>query len=260
MQNHVKTVLITGAGSGIGLGIAKAFYQQEMKVILLGRSKRVIEAAQWLGKNALSYQVDITKQREVRDVFCHLRSQSIYIDILVNNAGISRLCRFLELTDETIALHYETNLLGAVYCTQLALPHMMQQKWGRIISISSVTGPFVADPGDCAYAMTKAGLIGMTKSLAIEFAPYNITANAICPGYVRTPMSIESASRSQRQHNGNVLDSIANEVPLKRLGTPDEMGALAVFLASNGAGYITGQAIIADGGHSVAETSCMGMI
>lgn len=259
MEKRQKTVFITGGGSGIGFGIARCFYRQGYHVIIVGRSNRVITAAKKLGPNAKAWQVDISKKTNVENIFEMLKQQQIQVDVLVNNAGISHLCRFLDVTDEILQDHYETNVLGCIYCTQAVLPQMIEQQWGRIIMISSVTGPFVADPGDCAYAMTKAALLGITKSLAIEFAPYQITVNAICPGYVRTPMSIGSASVSARNDTEDILQSIAAEVPLKRLGTPEEIGELAVFLASSGAAYITGQSIICDGGHSVSETSVMGM-
>ena len=125
--------------------------------------------------------------------------------------------------------------------------------------MSSVTGPFVADPGGCAYSMTKAAPIGFTKLLAVEFASYNITVNAICPGYIQTDMSRHSAGISQPGKQQNVMDSIANGVPLKRLGTPQDVASLAVYLASDGASYITGQAVIIDGGNSIPETTVMGL-
>ena len=253
-----KKALITGGGNGIGMGIAQAFVREGAVVAILGRSRNVRETAAMLGKQAFSYEADITDRDSLGKSIEKMEQEIGPVDILVNNAGISQLCRFLDLSEEILEKHYRTNVLGAVRCAGLVLPHMMRQHYGRIINMSSVTGPFVADPGDSAYAMTKAAMIGLTKSLAVEFAPYNITVNAICPGYILSPMSYGSASRSCPMNPQQILDSIAAGIPLKRLGTAQEIGKLASFLAGDGAAYITGQAMIIDGGNSIQETNAMG--
>lgn len=252
-----RKVLITGGGSGIGRGIAEAFQQAGMTVAILGRSSKVRETAAALGKGVFPYEADVRSATEVERAMKQMEGEIGPADILVNNAGVSRLCRFMDLTEDVLAFHYGTNVLGAVHCARAVLPHMMKQRWGRIINMSSVTGPFVADPGDSAYALTKAALIGLTKSLAVELAPYAITVNAICPGYIRSDMIRHTADRSRPDQSAEVLAAIAAGVPLKRLGTPQEVGQLAVYLA--GAAYMTGQALILDGGNSIPETTVMGL-
>ncbi|WP_427113879.1 SDR family NAD(P)-dependent oxidoreductase [Megasphaera sueciensis] len=254
-----KKALVTGGGSGIGRAVAAAFSAAGAVVAVLGRSGKVREAAAVLGDTVYPYQADIGDAASVREAAAKIDQDMGSVDILVNNAGMSHLCRFLDMSGELIEQHYRTNVLGAVYCTQLVLPHMMRQHFGRIINMSSVTGPFVADPGDCAYAMTKAALIGFTKSLAVEFASYHITVNAICPGYIQSDMSRHSAEISQPGNLQDVFGQIAAGVPLQRLGTPQDVANLAVYLASDGAAYITGQAVIIDGGRSISETTVMGL-
>lgn len=252
-----KRVLVTGGSSGIGKGIAQVFASLGATVIIIGRQARVFQASQDIGGRVLPYQADVSRYDEVRRVI-HDVLRSGPIDILVNNAGIDCVCPFLDVTDELLDRQYRTNVLGAVYCAQLVLPAMMRKRWGRIITISSVTGPLVADPGHSIYAMTKAALIGLTKSWAVEFAPYGITANVICPGYVRTEMSEHSAG-AVGEDAESVLADVAAGVPLRRLGTPSEIGDIAAFFAGDGSAYITGQALVVDGGRSTVETAVMGL-
>lgn len=252
-----KCVLITGGSSGIGKGIASVFSRLGAAVAIIGRSSRIFRAAEEMGPNVAPYQADVSRFAELRAVMEDIQRDIGPVDVLVNNAGIAQMCRFLDLTDDMIQRHYAVNVLGAMYCSRLVLPAMVKRRWGRVINISSVTGPFVADPGHSAYAVTKAALIGLTKALAVEFAPYGITVNAICPGYVRMEMSVQSAKAVSPQNYESILASIAAGVPLKRLGTPEEIGEIAAFLAGRGGSYMTGQALVVDGGRSTVETSVM---
>ena len=254
-----QTALVTGGGRGIGLGITTCLIREGAKVIIAGRTSNVFSISETLGDNVIPCQTDISDCASVRKTISPILEKLGGVDILVNNAGISRLCQFMDLSEEILDQHVKTNVLGAVYCTKLAIPYIVGHNYGRIINISSVTGPFVADPGDCAYALTKAALIGFTKSLSVEFAAHNITVNAICPGYVLSDMVKGSASISNPQNPQQILDDIAGSIPLGRLGTPRDIGELAVFLASEEAAYITGQAIIIDGGNSIPETISMGL-
>ena len=142
--------------------------------------------------------------------------------------------------------------------THAVLPHMIEKKDGRIVVMSSVTGYMVADPGEAAYAMTKAALIGFTRAMAREVADHNIRVNAICPGYVRTPLVEGMAKQSDPENPERAIQAIADAVPLKRLAHPEEVGELAAFLASDESSYITGTQIVIDGGSTLPETSSMG--
>ncbi len=169
------------------------------------------------------------------------------IDILVNNAGICVLEDF-DAPDYAVRdRHIDINIKGVWNVTHAVLPHMIEKKDGRIVVMSSVTGYMVADPGEAAYAMTKAALIGFTRAMAREVADHNIRVNAICPGYVRTPLVEGMAKQSDPENPERAIQAIADAVPLKRLAHPEEVGELAAFLASDESSYITGTQIVIDG-------------
>ena len=181
------------------------------------------------------------------------------IDILVNNAGIAKLQPFVKMSDEVRDNHFDINIKGTWNITQAVVPHMVKNNYGRIVNLSSVTGPLVADTGEVAYATTKAALLGFTKSLAIELVKNNITVNAIMPGYIMTPMVEGIAKDSDATNPQSVVDGIASGIPLGRLGTIEELGELAAFLASDESTYITGQGIVIDGGSTLPETKSVGV-
>ena len=143
--------------------------------------------------------------------------------------------------------------------TKAIIPYMKKQNYGRIIIMSSVTGSMVCDKGYTAYGMTKAGLIGLTKTLAVEYAEYGITCNAICPGFILTPNVKRSAAATDCDNPKEVLDKIASGVPMHRLGKPRDIGALAAFLASRESSYMTGTVNVIDGGNILPETNVMGV-
>ena len=175
---------------------------------------------------------------------------------MVNNAGVCKLKPFSEMEDELRDYHFDINIKGTWNVTKAVLPYMKQ---GSIVNLSSVTGPLVADSGEVAYATTKAALIGFTKGLAAELTPKNIRVNAIMPGYIMTPM-VEGMAKETNQNNPqSVVDGIAKAIPMQRLGTIQELGNLAAFLASDESSYITGQGIVIDGGSTLPETMSMGV-
>lgn len=258
-----KVAVVTGAAKGIGLGIAKKFCEAGYKTIMLGRNGACRTQAKLLcdsGFLAYDFSCDITSAGDADRMVSEFFPDDFCGEItLVNNAGVARIAAFEETDEELLDFHINTNLKGTWNVTRAVVPVMKKNKFGRIINISSVTGPFVCDRGYAAYAMTKAGLIGLTKALAVEYAQYKITANAICPGFIRTP-NVERSARTTNPDNPElVLDKIAAGVPLKRLGTPEEIGALAVFLAGSDASYITGAACVIDGGNMLPETNVMGL-
>jgi len=150
---------------------------------------------------------------------------------------------------------FNVNLNGTWNCTKTVVPYMVEKKYGKIVNLSSVTGPIVTDVGQTAYATTKAGVWGFTKALAMELVDYNINVNMICPGMFKTPMVTNEAKRFAPDSPEVVLDFIASKIPMKRLGEPEEIGYLAAFLASDEAAYITGQPFVIDGGSTLPETA-----
>ena len=232
-----KTALITGASKGIGEGIARTFLKHGAKVILAARGAAVEELAAQLGENAMAVRMDVSDPASVKAGVEAAQAAFGPIDILVSNAGICKLGDFLTQSDEDRDAHLDINVKGAWNTCKAVIPGMLERKWGKIVIMSSVTGDMVADPGEAAYAMSKAALVGLTKALAREFAP-TINVNAI-------PQS--------------VIDGIASAIPLGRLADPTEVGELAAFLASDEASYLTGAQFVIDGGSTLPETSTMGV-
>lgn len=255
-----RTALITGASKGIGEGIARTFVKHGARVILAARGAAVEELAAQLrseGAEAVAVRMDVADPESVR-AGCKAGVETFGpIDILVSNAGICRLGDFLTQSDADRDAHLDINVKGAWNTCKAVIPGMVERKWGKIVIMSSVTGDMVADPGEAAYAMSKAALVGLTKALAREFAPY-VNVNAICPGYVLTPMVKGMADQSCPDDPQSVIDGIASAIPLGRLADPREVGELAAFLASDEASYLTGAQFVIDGGSTLPETSTMG--
>ena len=255
-----KTALITGPSKGIGEGIARVFAKHGANLVLAARGEETEQLAAALraeGANAIAVRMDVADMDSVQagvKAGCEAFGQ---IDILVSNAGVCRLGGFLEQSDADRDLHLDINVKGAWNTCKAVLPGMVERKEGKIVIMSSVTGDMVADPGEAAYAMSKAALVGLTKALAREFAPY-VNVNAICPGYVLTPMVQGMARQSCPENPQSVVDGIAAAIPLGRLADPMEVGELAAFLASDEASYLTGAQFVIDGGSTQPETSTMG--
>lgn len=257
-----KVAFITGASKGIGEGIAKVFAKHGAKLVLAARSQATKELAEQLrreGTDVLVLSMDVTKRESIQEGVKKAIEQFGKIDVLVNNAGVCVLGEFLEQSDEERDFHFDVNIKGVWNVTREVLPYMINQKYGKIVILSSVTGDMVADPGEVAYATSKAALVGFTKSMAREVAEYNITVNAICPGYVLTPMVENMAKQSVPENPQSVIDGIAKAIPLKRLADPMEIGELAAFLGCEESSYITGTQIVIDGGSTLPETSDMGV-
>ncbi len=254
MKLQGKTAVVTGAGRGMGEAIAKRLALEGAKVACCDKVedslKTVVEEILASGGEARGFTADVTKREEIEMMVSSFLEQYGKIDILINNAGVSRSCKFVDITEEQRDFHFDINIKGVWNMAQIIIPSMIRQKYGRIINFSSVTGPLVVDPGMTAYATTKAAVYGFTKALAIEMAPYNITVNAIMPGYILTPLV--------QRHPQEALDGIAARVPLGRLGTTEEIANLVSFLASDESSYITGTAIVIDGGNTLTETGVLG--
>ena len=254
MKLEGKVAVITGGYLGAGRGIVDTFLKYGAKVIVLDYNENVTNLN---NENILAYNVDIRDIKMVSEALEDAMKKYQKVDILVNNAGVCKLTPFRETTDEVRDYHFDINIKGTWNVTKACLNYM--SAGGAIVNMSSVTGPNVADPGEVAYATTKAAVLGFTKSLAAELANDSIRVNAIMPGYIHTPM-VEGMSKDSNPNNPeSVIDGIAAAIPLKRLATPLEIGELAAFLASSEASYITGQGIVIDGGSTLPETMTVGV-
>lgn len=256
-----KVAVITGASKGIGEGIARVYAKYGAKLVLAARGEKVLEFAQELrneGYDAIGVRTDVSNSASVLNLVKSALDQYGTIDVLVNNAGVCVLGDLISSSDKDRDYQLDINIKGVWNVTRAVAPIMMAKREGKIVIMSSVTGDMVADPGEVAYATSKAALVGFTKATARELADYNITVNAICPGYVHTPMVEGMAKQSCPENPQSVIDGIAAGVPLKRLARPEEIGELAAFLGCYESSYITGAQIVIDGGSTLPETSTMG--
>lgn len=260
LKNQIA--IVTGGARGNGQGMAEILGECGATVILFDICDSLDDTVDTLCKKGIhckGYHVDITDENQVNANVEKVAEEFGTVDILINNAGIARLCKFDQMPNSIRDLHFSINLFGTWNCTKAVIPYMKKRKYGRIINISSVTGPMVCDSGFTAYATSKAALIGFTKSLAVEYAEQGITVNAILPGYIYTPMVQKSAEESNPENPASVIEGIANGIPMKRLGKTSELGYLAAFLASKEAAYITGTQNVFDGGSTLPETNSMGV-
>ncbi len=254
-----KVAFVTGAAMGNGLGATMVLAREGAKVALVDISDKVFETSKDLenkGYEVLPLIADVSQFDQVKRAVDRVIKKWNTIDILVNNAGVTKLVPFLEMSDEVRDNQFAVNIYGVWNCSKAVLPYMVKQKYGKVVNISSVTGPMVADVGESAYAFSKGGVLGFTKSLAVEFSPFNITVNAICPGFIHTPQIDQVALESNPKDPQSVIDGIGKGIPLyNRLGTIEEIGNVVAFLASDESSYITGTHIVLDGGATLPETS-----
>jgi 3-oxoacyl-[acyl-carrier protein] reductase len=239
-----KVALVTGATRGIGRAIARAFAGLGVDVAITGRDPaRVAEAAQELSREAsravAGIAVDVSNREAVESAVKALAQERGRIDILVNNAGIAKDNLLLRMKPEEWESVIATNLNGLYYCSQAVLRPMIRHRGGRIINMSSVVG-LTGNLGQANYAASKAAIVGFTKALAREVASRQVTVNAIAPGYIETDMTREISEEARK--------ALFDSIPLQRIGRPEDVAAAAVYLASEGAGYVTGQVLSVNGG------------
>lgn len=242
-----RIALVTGAGRGIGRAIALALAKDGVDVAVNYSGSR--EAAQQtvqeilaLGQRAVAVQAYIAREDECIRMFQEVREQLGNVDILVNNAGITRDNLAVRMSEAEFMQVIDTNLKGAFFCMKLAGKEMMKKRYGRIINISSISG-VRGNAGQINYCAAKAGVIGMTKCLAKELASRGVTVNAVAPGYIDTQMTAILPDK--------VKENVLAEIPLGRIGAPEDIAHAVVFLASDGASYVTGQTISVDGGMGI---------
>ena len=246
-----RVAIITGAGAGIGAAIARAFCSEGARVVVAdldtGNAERT---ATDIGANAVAMALDVTKEDQVRAVVADTRRRFGRIDILVNNAGIMRKAYVKDMSEDLWDAVVDVNLKATFLCSKAVLPAMIEAKRGRIINIASIAGK-VGEPTASAYSAAKFGVIGFTRSLALEVAQFDILVNAICPGPIPTALG-QQGWREGAQIEGVELDRIMARVgsrsPLRRLGTVKQVAQMALFIASDDCEFTTGSAFNVDGG------------
>jgi len=242
-----KVALVTGASQGIGRVTALALSQAGAKVAVAARNEEklvnLVSEIEAAGGSALAVKMDVADAEQVKVGFQQVLEKFRRLDILVNNAAITRDGLSIRMKQEDWEAVLKTNLTGAHLCTQQALSTMMRARAGRIINISSVVAQS-GNAGQANYVAAKAGLIGLTKAVAIEIASRHITVNAVAPGFIETPMTDVLPDK--------VKEELKTRIPLGRMGSPREVAAAIVFLASDEAGYITGHVLNVNGGMHLA--------
>jgi 3-oxoacyl-[acyl-carrier protein] reductase len=236
----MRTALITGASRGIGKACAQALASSGHRVILAARSaEKLAEVAKEIGAEAFVLEMDLANRGSITAGMALAAKEFGRIDVLVNNAGIAKDGLAVRMKQADWEAVLGTNLSGAFYAIQQVLQGMLRERWGRIINISSVVGE-MGNPGQANYVASKAGLIGLTKSLAQEVGSRNITVNAVAPGFIGTDMTSKLSDELKQK--------MIDNTPLRRMGTPEDVAAAVKFLASDEAAFITGHVLDVNGG------------
>ncbi|MBU1627460.1 SDR family oxidoreductase [bacterium] len=240
-----KTVLVTGGAKGIGASIVRLFAQNDANVIINDILECELDDFSThlndQGFSTFKFFADITNPRSIVDMLKYCEKTTGKVDILVNNAGVLKRTRFEQISVKEWDKVLDVNLRSLFLCCKTFYPGMKARGFGRIINMSSSAGRSVSTLGGAHYTVSKAGVIGLTRALAKEAAPYGVTVNAVCPGLIDTEMVRNFAEKEE-------IESYRNSFPIPRLGTPEEVADLVLFLASNKAAYITGASLDINGG------------
>ena len=242
-----KISLVTGGAQGIGQAIATTLAQEGSDVVVAdldaNRCEETVARVQQLGRKAMAVSVNVGDWDQVKGMIDRVLKDWERIDILVNNAGITRDGLLLRMKEEDWQSVLQVNLTGTFFCVKAVLPTMSRQRSGRIVNIASIVG-VIGNIGQANYAASKAAVIGLTKTVAREYASRNITANAVAPGFIDTAMTQDLSSETK--------EALLNQIPLKRLGQPSDIADAVSFLCSEKAGYITGHVLHVNGGMHMA--------
>lgn len=242
MRLKDKVAIITGAAKGIGFATAKRFAQEGAKVMIADVNPEAVKAAVDLIPGSEAYVMNVTDRGNVEAAVDQIMQRHGRIDVLINNAGITQDARLVKMTEAQFDTVIDVNLKGVFNCTQLVVPHMLEAGKGSVVNASSVVGIY-GNFGQTNYSATKFGVIGFTKTWARELGPKGIRVNAVCPGFIATEMV--------KAMPENILKDIERRSWLGRLGTPEEMANVYLFLASDEASYVNGVALEASGGISL---------
>jgi 3-oxoacyl-[acyl-carrier protein] reductase len=244
-QTPQRVALITGAAKGIGAAIADHLAQQGMHVLIgdidQTEARAKAEALKGAGLKASALQIDVGDPASIAAAFDTIDRQCGRCDIVVNNAGIAKTFAFVDFPLESWQAHLTINVTGVLLCAQHGARRMMRERWGRIINVASVAGMRAVGVGRTGYGTSKAAVIGLTRQMAVELAEHGITANAVAPGPVDTPMT-------RVLHSAEFRQSYTDAIPMNRYGTPEEIAAAVAYLASDAAAYVTGIVLPVDGG------------
>ena len=245
-----KVAVVTGASRSIGRGVALALARDGCAVVVNYRKSQdeadeVVNSIREMGGKAIAVKCDVSKREEVEDMFKATIEEFGKVDILVNNAGVAFGGSLLETTDEVWDIQMEVNLRGVFLCSQIAARYMVERNYGKIVNISSNSGFGIAMDGETSYAVSKAGVIQLTKSAAYDLGKYNINVNCVAPGAVDTVML--KGSRSDEEYE-EVLEGRRNRASLGITGTPEDIANAVLFFANDKSRYITGKILLVDGG------------
>ena len=242
-----KIAVVTGGAQGIGQAIATTLAQEGSDVVVAdldaNRCEETVARVQQLGKKAMAISVNVGDWDQVKGMIDRVQKDWERIDILVNNAGITRDGLLLRMKEEDWQSVLQVNLTGTFFCVKAVLPTMSRKRRGRIVNISSIVGA-IGNIGQANYAASKAAVIGLTKTVAREYASRNITVNAVAPGFIDTAMTQDLSTETK--------GALLNQIPLKRLGQPSDIADAVSFLCSEKAGYITGHVLHVNGGMHMA--------
>lgn len=235
-----RVALVTGSTRGIGRAIAETLAGAGARVAIVGRDRqRASEVAAAVGSDARGFACDVGEPASVVALVDEVEKEMGSVDILVNNAGLTRDNLLVRMKDDDWNAVVDANLRGAFVAIRAAARGMMKRRWGRIVSISSIVG-LTGNRGQANYAASKAGLVGLTKSVALELASRNVLANVVAPGFIETDMTAAMTPDARV--------ALSARIPLERLGRPQDIAGAVAFLASEHASYITGQVLVVDGG------------
>jgi 3-oxoacyl-[acyl-carrier protein] reductase len=242
-----KIAVVTGGAQGIGQAIATTLAQEGSDVVVAdldaNRCEETVARIQQLGRKAMAVSVNVGDWDQVKSMIDQVQKEWQRIDILVNNAGITRDGLLLRMKEEDWQSVLQVNLTGTFFCVKAVLPTMSRQRSGRIVNIASIVGA-IGNIGQANYAASKAAVIGLTKTVAREYASRNITVNAVAPGFIDTAMTQDLSTETK--------EALLNQIPLKRLGQPSDIADAVSFLCSEKAGYITGHVLHVNGGMHMA--------